>query len=89
MLPVIKTVLPNSLIARANDSAVPARIAGTRFGRTTRRNVVNGLAPSDFAASSISWSSSIKTGCTERTTNGKVTNNSAMTTAGRVYAKLT
>ena len=38
-------------------------------------------APSDAAASSISLSSSISTGCTARTTNGSVTNSSARITA--------
>ena len=46
-----------------------------------RRKVVKLLAPSDAAASSISRSSSISTGCTARTTNGSVTNSSASTTA--------
>ena len=47
------------------------------FGRTTRRNTVSSPAPSERAASSISVSSSISTGCTVRTTNGSVTNSSA------------
>ena len=42
-LPEISTVEPNSLIARANDSAVPAAIAGSRFGRMIRRKMVNRL----------------------------------------------
>ena len=40
-------------------------------------------APSDFAACSISRSSSSSTGCTVRTTNGSVTNSSASTIARR------
>ena len=55
-----------------------------------RRKVVNGLAPRDAAASSASMSTSISTGWTARTTNGRVTNRSAMMTAifvvGRVDA---
>ena len=49
-----------------------------------RRNVVNGRAPSDAAASSISRSSSSSTGWTARTTNGSVTKSSATTIAARV-----
>ena len=49
-----------------------------------RRKVVAFEAPSEAAASSTSWSSSISTGCTERTTNGSVTNSSATSTAPRV-----
>ena len=54
-----------------------------------RRNTVNWLAPSDSAACSISRSSSISTGCTARTTNGRVTNSSASTTDAWVKAMLT
>ena len=50
-----------------------------------RRKIVSGPAPSDAAASSMSVSSSISTGCTERITNGRVTNSSAITTPIRVY----
>ena len=46
-------------------------------------------APSDRAASSISVSSSSSTGCTVRTTNGSVTNSSAMKIAQRVNARWT
>ena len=46
-------------------------------GRMMRRKVTNPLAPSDLAASSSSSSSSIRTGWTERTTKGSVTNSSA------------
>ena len=55
----------------------------------TLRNVVALEEPSDAAASSTSRSSSIRTGCTERTTNGNVTNSSASTTAARVNARWT
>ena len=40
------------------------------FGKTTRVKVWKPFAPSDVAASSISRSSSISTGCTVRTTKG-------------------
>ena len=49
-----------------------------------RRKIVNGSRAERRAASSISRSSSISTGCTVRTTNGSVTNSSASTTAARV-----
>ena len=52
----------------------------------TRRKTVRLEAPSDSAASSISRSSSISTGCTERMTNGSVTNSSASRTANCVNA---
>ena len=45
--PANRTSEPNSPIARANASAEPARIAGSRLGRMMRRKVVNGPAPSD------------------------------------------
>ena len=86
MLPEIRTSEPNSPIERAKASAIPERIAGRRFGRMIRRKVVSGPAPSEAAASSMSVSSSISTGCTERITNGRVTNSSAMTTPIRVNA---
>ena len=59
-------------------------MAGSRLGRTMRRNTVKPRAPSELAASSASRSSSMSTGCTERTTNGSVTNSSASSTAPRV-----
>ena len=49
-----------------------------------RRKIVQPPAPSDAAASSASRSTSSSTGWTERTTNGSVTNASAMISAGRV-----
>ena len=49
-----------------------------------RRKIVSRFAPSDAAASSISRSSSISTGCTVRTTNGSVTKSSAIRTPQRV-----
>ena len=52
------------------------------------RKVVKRLAPSEAAASSTSGSSSISTGCTVRTMNGRVTNRNARNTAIRVLAQL-
>ena len=49
-----------------------------------RRKIVKPPAPSEAAASSISRSISISSGCTARTTKGRVTNISATTTAVRV-----
>ena len=82
--PVISTSEPNSPTARAKLSATPERIAGARLGSTIRRRIVPGRAPNEAAASSIARSSSSSTGCTERTTNGSVTNSSASPTAARV-----
>jgi hypothetical protein len=88
MLPATSTTEPNSPTARAKASAAPEMIAGTRFGSTIRRNTVSDPAPSDTAASSISRSSSISTGCTARTTNGSVTNSNAIAIAQRVPTTL-
>ena len=74
----MSTTEPNSPMQRAKPSAPPVRIAGTRLGSTIRRITVNGDAPRDAAASSMSRSSSSSTGWTERTMNGSVTNSSAM-----------
>lgn len=82
--PEMSTVAPNSLMARAKASAVPAAMAGIRLGRMMRRKTVSLLASSDTAASSMSRSSSDNTGCTVRTTNGRVTNSRATTTPIRV-----
>ena len=41
MFPEIRTTEPNSPTARANASATPERIAGSRFGSTMRRKVAN------------------------------------------------
>ena len=51
-----------------------------------RRKIVKPPAPSEAAASSISRSISISSGCTARTTKGRVTNSRATTTAARVQA---
>src|SRR5215216_6126256 len=86
--PDIRTTEPNSPSARPSARPAPETIAGARLGRITRRKIVGGRAPSDAAASSASRSSSISTGCTERTTNGSVTNSRAARTAQRVNAML-
>ena len=88
MFPEMRMTAPNSPTARAKASATPERMAGTRFGRITRRKIVKPPAPREAAASSISRSSSCTTGCTERTTKGSVTKRSAATIAHRVYAML-
>ena len=54
----------------------------------TRRNVARFDAPSEWAACSISGSSSSRTGCTVRTTNGSVTNIIASTIDAFVNATL-
>ena len=82
----MSTTAPNSPTARANASATPESTAGSRFGKTILRKTPIGRAPSEAAASSISSSSSISTGCTARTTNGSVTNSSAIRIPMRVKA---
>jgi hypothetical protein len=82
----MSTSEPISPTARANDSAAPDRIAGRRAGRMIRRKMVRFEAPSEAAASSAWRSSSARTGCTERTTNGSVMNSSATITMVRVNA---
>ena len=84
MFPVSRTSEPNSPIARAKASAQPATIAGVRLGRRMLRKIRWLGAPSEAAASSISRSTSIRTGWTARMTKGSVTKSSAMTTATRV-----
>ena len=86
-LPESRTREPYSEMARANERAAPAAIAGTRLGRMIRRKMVNRLAPSEAAASSTSASSSSRTGCTVRTTKGSVTKASARVTAFSVNAQ--
>ena len=87
-MPLSSTSEPYSEIARANDSAAPAAIAGTSEGSTIRRRIVSRPAPSDAAASSTSASSSASTGWTVRTMNGRVTKASARVTEVRVLATL-
>ena len=84
MFPEIRTTEPNSPRQRASARPPPARIAGMRLGSTIRRKIVEERAPSEAAASSMSRSSSIRTGCTARTTKGSVTKASASRTAQRV-----
>ncbi len=86
--PEISSTDPYSPMARANASAAPDAIAGRSRGSTTRRNVVHGPAPRQLAASSASTSRASRTGCTERTTNGNVTNSSASTIAFCVPSRL-
>jgi hypothetical protein len=89
MLPEIRISEPNSPRARAKASAIPALRPGRRLGKMIRRNTVKPLAPREAAASSMSRSSSSSSGCTARTTKGRVTNSSAITTAVRVKAMST
>ena len=84
----MSTSAPISPTARAKASATPERIPGRMFGSTIRRKTARSEAPSERPASSISVSSSIRTGCTVRTTNGSVTKSSAITIAARVKATL-
>src|SRR6266516_1414856 len=88
-LPVMMTSAPNSPIALASASAIPERTPGKMLGKITRLNEVRPEAPSERAASSASGSSSCRTGCTVRTTNGRVTNIIASTIAVRVNATST
>ena len=71
-LPVMMTSEPNSPTAFAKARAIPERMPGRMFGRTMRRKFFHSDAPRDLAACSISTSSSWRTGCTVRTTNGNV-----------------
>ena len=78
--PPISTTEPYSPMARENARPAPDNSDGSSAGRMTAEKIVQLLAPSEAAASSVSRSSSSSTGCTERTTNGNVTNSSAMPT---------
>ena len=86
-LPAISTSEPNSPRARENARPLPPRTAGTRFGKTMRRKMVRGPAPSEAAACSMSRSSSISTGWTARTTKGRETSSNATTMPARVKAR--
>ena len=86
MFPEIRISEPYSPSARAKASMMPATIPGSRLGKMIRRKMVKPPAPSEVAASSISRSISISSGCTERTTKGRVTKQSATTTATLVPA---
>ena len=70
-LPAMNTTEPYSPMPRASASAKPVSAAGAIAGSTTRVTVCQRLAPSIVAASSSSGSSCCKSGCTERTTNGR------------------
>ena len=77
-LPVMRMIEPISPTARAKAIVEPGEDAreDVRAARSAGTSVKS-LAPSERAASSISVSSSISTGCTVRTTNGSVTKSSA------------
>ena len=89
MLPPMSTTEPYSPTARAKARPAPLMIAGARVGSTTRRKVVALEAPRDAAASSTSRSSSMSTGCTERTTKGSVTKARATASPQRVALRCT
>ena len=80
MLPAIKMTEPYSPAPRAKARAKPVASAGATAGRITRAKVCRRVAPSVIAASSTSVDSCASTGSTVRTTNGRPTNISAMTT---------
>ncbi len=66
---------------------MPASSAGATSGSTTRRKLCQRVAPSVSAASSYSGPSSSSTGCTVRTTNGRLVN--AIATAIPSQVKVT
>ncbi len=74
----MKITEPYSPTARAKASVTPLISAGASTGSTTRVTRWKSVAPSVWAASSTSWARSCSTGCTERTTNGRPMNTSAM-----------
>ena len=89
--PVAREQHERSVLARSlwRTTAPPRRRwPGRGWAGTMRRKIVKRLAPSDAAASSASGSSSASTGCTVRTTNGRVTNRKARKIAGRVYGEV-
>ncbi len=81
----MRMIAPISPTARANAIVVPGEDArkDVRKDDPAERSS-NSPAPSERAASSISVSSSMRTGCTVRTTNGSVTKSSAKKIAQRV-----
>ena len=85
--PAKSSTEPYSPSARANAKATPAARPGRRLGKMMRRKMVEPPAPSEAAASSMSLSISISSGCTARTTKGRVTKQRATTIAVRVSAK--
>ena len=83
-LPEMNTTEPYSPMPRAKASVKPVASAGSTVGRMMRRNTWKPPAPSDSAASSRSWRTSISAGCTERTTKGRPISTSATTTPSQV-----
>lgn len=77
MLPAMKITEPYSPTPRAKARAKPVSQAGSGAGTRIWRNTCSGLAPRQAAASSTSLGMSASTGCTVRTTNGRVTKVSA------------
>jgi hypothetical protein len=73
---------PNSPIARALQSNTPYNRPHRMFGRVTRQNVCQPLAPSESAVSSSSLPCDCMTGMSSRATNGKVTKIVASTIPG-------
>ena len=84
----MNTIEPYSPMARAKASAKPVRTAGSSDGAMTLTKVRSRPAPSVAAASSTSRSRFSSTGCSVRTTNGRPTNVSAITTPSGVNAPL-
>lgn len=70
IFPAIKTTLPYSPIARANDKPNPVSKAGFNSGNITLKNNFILEAPSTFAASSYCPSKFSRTGWTVLTTKG-------------------
>ncbi len=73
-LPAMKITAPNSPSDRANANEQPARKAGKIAGKITLRRICQSLAPSERLASSTSEPRSSITGCTVRTTKGRLVN---------------
>jgi hypothetical protein len=79
MLPAMKMTEPYSPTAREKPSATPVSSVGQIEGSTTQTKVWKLEAPRVSAARSTSRSRSTSTGCSVRTTNGRLTNASATT----------
>ena len=88
MLPAMKMTEPYSPMAREKASVKPVISAGRIAGMRTKRKVCQRLAPSTAAASSISGSMSSITGCSVRTTKGRLMKVSATTMPTGVNATL-
>jgi len=82
----MKITEPYSPTAREKPSATPVRSVGQIDGSTTQMKLWNLEAPRVSAARSTSRSRSPSTGCSVRTTNGRLTNASATTMPSGVYA---